>query len=113
MPRIRHCVQCPKCLTQYLIPCSPYRNGSYLIPTVEGSSEEYALYCSCGRATVATLLTWSEVKTCDVSNAAYDRGYGTPEEIVPIRNQPQDAVSLDVSRHLNNGKSMERRRNPR
>lgn len=90
MPRIRHCVQCPKCLTRYLVPFSPYCNGSYLIPTVEGSLEEYALYCSCGRGSVASLWRWNEVKACEVSKAAYDRGYGTPEEIVPISNQPQD-----------------------
>jgi len=30
--RIRHCVECPKCLTRYLVACSPYRNGSYLVP---------------------------------------------------------------------------------
>lgn len=112
MSRIRHCVECPKCLTRYLIPFSPYRNGSYLIQTVEGSSEEYALYCACRKGTVASLCRWSEVKSCEVSNAAYDRGYGTPEEIVPI-NQPQDEWSVDVSKYLNNLKSIERQRNPR
>ncbi|HZD09509.1 MAG TPA: hypothetical protein VE176_14735, partial [Candidatus Limnocylindrales bacterium] len=43
MLRIRHCVECPKCLTRYLIAFSPYSNGSYLVPTVYGSSEEYIL----------------------------------------------------------------------
>jgi hypothetical protein len=89
MSRIRHCVECPKCLTRYLIPFSPYRNGSYAIPIVEGSLEEYALYCSCRRGTVASLWRWSEMKTCEVSNAAYDRGYGTQEEIVPLGNPPK------------------------
>ena len=28
MPRIRHCAECPKCGTRYLIAGSPYRNGS-------------------------------------------------------------------------------------
>jgi len=50
--RIRHCVQCPKCFTRYLFSRSPYRNGSYLIPTVPHSSDEYALYCSCRRPAV-------------------------------------------------------------
>jgi len=28
--RIRHCIECPKCRTRYLVGYSPYRNGSYL-----------------------------------------------------------------------------------
>lgn len=32
MPRVRYCVECPKCRTRYLPSSSPYRNGSYLIP---------------------------------------------------------------------------------
>jgi hypothetical protein len=51
---------------------------------------------------VASVWKWNEVKTCAVSNAAYDRGYGTPEEIVPIRNRPQDSWSTDLARCLNN-----------
>ena len=47
--RIRHCVECPKCRICYVIGRSPYANGSCLIPTVAGSQEEYALYCSCSR----------------------------------------------------------------
>jgi hypothetical protein len=102
MPRIRHCVECPKCLTRYLIPFSPYRNGSYVIRTIDGCSDEYALYCSCKKSTAASVWRWNEVQTCAVSNAAYDRGYGTPEEIVPIRDRAQDSRSTDVSRCLNN-----------
>lgn len=93
-----------------MIAFSPYRNGSYLVPTMEGSLEEYALYCSCRRAAVASLWRGSEVKSCEVSNAAYSRGYGTPDEIVPI-NRPQDAWSFDVSKYLNN--AMEKRRDAR
>jgi len=113
MSRIRHCVECPKCLTRYLISFSPYHNGSYLIRTVEGSSDEYALYCSCRKSTAASLWRWHEVKICAVSSAAYDRGFGTPAEIVPIRNQPQDAWSLDVSGCLNRLISKQKRRNLR
>jgi hypothetical protein len=112
MLRIRHCVQCPKCQTRYLISFSPYRNGSYLIPTVQGSLEEYVLYCSCRKGTLASLCTWSDVESCQVSNAAYGRGYGTPEEIVAI-NQTRDTWSFDPSRYLNNLKSTEKQRNPR
>ena len=109
MSRIRHCVECPRCRTRYLIPFSPYSNGSYLIPTVKGSWEEYALYCSCGRAHVVSRWRWSEVKTCEVSRAAYDRGYGTPEEIVPVNDQPQEEWGFDVSRYFDSLKARERR----
>jgi hypothetical protein len=46
---IRRCVECPKCRTRYLIGFSPYANGSSLLPTAVGSSEEYTLYCACCR----------------------------------------------------------------
>jgi len=81
--------------------------------TVEGCADEYALYCSCRKSTAASVCRWNEVKTCAVSNAAYNRGYGTVEEIVPIRNRPQDAWSLDVSRYLNHLMPNEKRRSPR
>ena len=90
MTRIRHCVECPKCLTRYLIAFSPYSNGTYLVPTVYGSSEEYTLYCSCSGPPAASRWRWSEMKTCEVSKGAYDRGYGTPEEILPVTNQPRN-----------------------
>jgi hypothetical protein len=94
MQRIRHSVECPKCRTRYLISLGPYRNGSYLIPTVDGSPEEYALYCSCRKPAVASVWRWSEVQTCEVSREAYDRGYGTPEEIVQISTRPECIRSL-------------------
>jgi hypothetical protein len=84
MPRIRHCVECPKCHTRYLISLSPYRNGSYLLATMDGSPEEYTLYCSCSRTAAASVWKWNEVKACEVSKSAYDRGYGTFDEVVPI-----------------------------
>jgi len=99
--RIRHCVECPKCLTRYLVACSPYRNGSYLVPTVAGSLEEYTLYCSCGRPPVSRRWRWDEVKTYEVSKIAYDRGYGKPDEVFPVGNQSRDAWSFDVARYLN------------
>jgi hypothetical protein len=77
--RIRHCVECPKCLTRYLVGYSPYRNGSYLVSGA-GNFEVYKLYCSCGRS--AFSLRWSELKRYVVSKPAHDRGYGPPEEIV-------------------------------
>ena len=80
--RVRQSVQCPKCLTLYLIASSPYRNGSYIIPAAPYSSEVYILYCSCGKPAVSTWWRWSELKSCKVSTSAHDRGYGTPQEIV-------------------------------
>ena len=87
MSRIRHCVECPKCLTRYLIAFSPYRNGSYLVFAVYGSSEAYTLYCCCSGLPVVSHWTWKDTRAYEVSHEAYDRGYGTPEEILPVINQ--------------------------
>jgi hypothetical protein len=81
--RIRHCVECPKCRTRYLVGFAPYGNGSCLVALTIGSSEEWALYCSCCRPPVGSRWRWNELQTYNVSSQAYDRGYGTPEEIVP------------------------------
>jgi hypothetical protein len=83
--RIRHCVECPKCWTRYLLARSPYFNGSYLIPTVTGSLEEYTLCCSCATTPVRSHWRWDEMKTYRVSKAAYHRGFGTPEEVLAMR----------------------------
>ena len=82
--RIRHCVECPKCLTRYLVGFSPFRNGSHLVPLAEGFREEWTLYCSCGRPPTSSRWRWSELKMYVVSNKAYELGYGQPEEIVPV-----------------------------
>jgi hypothetical protein len=93
--RIRHCVECPKCWTRYLFARSPYFNGSYLIPTVTGSLEEYTLYCSCATMPVRSHWRWDEVKTYKVSKAAYDRGFGTPDEVFAIgRHRPSTDATL-------------------
>src|SRR5204863_7132342 len=93
--RIRRCVECPKCHVRYLPGFSPYRNGSYLSPTVVGSSEAYTLYCSCGRPTVCTRVRYSELKTYTVSKVAHYRGYGTSEEISVVSRNP---TSLALTR---------------
>lgn len=105
MLRIRQCVECPRCHTRYVISRSPYRNGAYLIPTMNGSSDEYTLYCSCSGGSVGIRWRWSEVKACEVSKAAYDRGYGTPDEVMTINPQACDNRSVDVSRYVNKWKS--------
>jgi hypothetical protein len=95
-PRIRHGVECPKCRTRYLVGFSPYRNGSCLVPLVAGSSEEYTLYCSCGRPPIPSRWSWRELKTYAVSNRAHDRGYGPSEDIVPVGNEQQQNTSQGV-----------------
>ena len=85
--RIRHCVECPECFTRYLIGFSPYRNGSYLVSFLTESSEEYKLFCSCGRPPISSRWRWSELNLYSVSNQAYDRGYGPPAEI--LLSEPQ------------------------
>lgn len=108
MPRLRHCVECPLCCTRYLIAFSPYGNGSYLVPAVNGCSDEYILYCSCRRGSAGTRWKSSEVKTCDVSREAYERGYGTTDEISLVDERRQQDEMFDVARYLDNWKSMER-----
>lgn len=107
MPRIRHCVECQHCGTRYVVSCSPYQNGSYLLPTIEGCLDEYTLYCRCKAA--ASLWNSTEFKKCEVSAAAFERGYGTAEEITVIR-PPQHELSLDVSRYLKDWNTIEKRR---
>lgn len=110
-PRLRRCVECPKCLIRYLIAFSPYRNGSYLVPTVDGSSNEYTLYCSCRRPPVLSRWRWNETKTGVVSKVAHDRGYGTAEEILLV-SQRREPWSFDITRYLNL-RSMDKERNSR
>jgi hypothetical protein len=83
--RIRHCVECPKCRTRYLIGSSPYRNGSYLVSCLTKDSEVHILYCSCDRRPISNL--WSDLKKYVVTGGAQDRGYGPPDEIVLISNE--------------------------
>jgi len=97
--RIRHCVECPKCLTQYLIGFSPYRNRSYLVPSVLGSLDRYTLYCSCRMPYAVS--RWNQVRACEVSNAAYTRGYGAPEEVAPVNHQAWNSCSFDITKYLN------------
>jgi hypothetical protein len=83
-PRIRHCVECPKCFTRYLPGFSPYRNGSYLVPVAAGGTEEWTLYCMCAKPPSLSRWSWSELRMYAVSSQAHNRGYGRPEEIVPV-----------------------------
>jgi|SRR5437868_8772967 len=97
--RIRHCAECPKCLTRYLIGFSPYRNRSYLVPMVAGSGEEYMLYCACGRPLTPSRWHWSEFKAYAVSKPAHRRGYGSPDEIMPVDNDVVKGASFDRQLH--------------
>ena len=82
MPFVRHCVECPKCLTRFLIGFSPYRNGSCVVRNAPGSRAEYVLYCSCRTPFLPSPWQADEVKSYEVLKTAHDRGYGTPGEIV-------------------------------
>jgi len=108
MPRIRHCVECSTCLTLYLVSCSPYGNGSYLLPTIRGCRDEYILYCRCKAA--ASRWKSSEFKNCDVSTAAFERGYGTTEEITVIHAWQQEWTETcpDISTNGRRWRSRER-----
>jgi len=52
------------------------------------------------------------VKTCDVSREAYERGYGTAQEILVVDERRHEDSVFDVARYLDNWKFMERRKNP-
>jgi len=94
MSRLRHCLECPSCNTRYPISLSPFKNGSYILTVVYGSCEEYILHCACGR--VGSRWTRGKVQKCQVSRAAYQRGYGSKEEIVAIGEDPRDAWLFHV-----------------
>lgn len=97
MPRIRHCVECPNCRTRYLIAFNPYSNGAHISPMADGTREEYILHCCCQSGTGASRWKWREVRACEVSKAAYDRGYGTVDEIFMIEPAPRQAWAFEVS----------------
>ena len=86
--RIRHCIECPRCRTRYLIGASPYANGAYLVlsPT---DLETHTLYCPCGKSAFASRS--AESRTYIVSSPAYDRGYGSPDEILLVGKEKNDS----------------------
>lgn len=59
--------------------------------------KDYILHCCCLRLPVISRWKDSEVKTCGVSDSAYRRGYGSPEEVVLFSNQQ----TTDLSTHFN------------
>src|SRR5579871_4476167 len=65
MSRIRHCLECPRCRLRYLISLAPYENGSYVVSAVNGSAEEYLLFCSPCR--FGGRRSMPEVMLCEVS----------------------------------------------
>ena len=81
-PRFRHCIECCKCGTRYLIPASPYANGSYVVSPAPFSSDEYTLYCACSKPPASSQWRWSELKIYQISRLAFERGYGSRDEIV-------------------------------
>jgi hypothetical protein len=95
--RLRHCVECPECSTRYLIGFSPYQNGSYLVSFVTEVSEEYKLFCSCRRPQICSRWKWNELKTYSVSNRAYARGYGGPDEIWLLRHSRDREPTLNLT----------------
>lgn len=98
--RIRHCVECPSCHTLYLASRSPYRNGSYIVPTGGAASEEFTLKCYCSGSHIAHSWKWLTPIPCEVSRTAHDRGYGSVDEVLPIARKPQMDSLPDLSRDL-------------
>ncbi len=82
--RIRHCVECPKCRTRYLLGFSPYQNGSCLVPLAQRCWDAWMLYCACGTPPISSRWSCSELRMYAVSSQAHLRGYGPPDEIVSV-----------------------------
>ena len=95
MPRIRQCVQCPKCLLRYVVSASPYCNGSYLVRLVDRSEDEYRLYCSCAKPPFCSRWRSASIPRASASQAAYLRGYGTSEEIALMEIPSREATSCN------------------
>src|ERR1700733_10558452 len=105
--RFRHCVECPQCSTRYLIGFSPYQNGSYLASFVTESAEEYQLFCSCRRPRICSRWGWNDLKTYSVSNGAYVRGYGRPDEVWLLRpntDRERGPLNLNLAKGRKKGK---------
>jgi hypothetical protein len=66
------------------------------LPTIGGCWEEYTLYCRCKAA--AILYRSSDFKTCEVSAAAFERGYGTVKEIIVIPETEQECFAGGMAR---------------
>jgi hypothetical protein len=88
-------VECPNCRTRYLLSFRQYANGAHLVCTLIGSGEEYALYCSCYGAGI---VRWKsrETKAYQVSKSAYERGYGSPEEIFSMYGDHKTSQPLNA-----------------
>jgi hypothetical protein len=95
MSRIRHCLECNRCGTRYLISRSPYGNGAWITFTANRIGEGYVLHCSCRG--IAMPRNDSEVLICEVSKVAYERGFGTEKEIVPIAKESREEWSIQDS----------------
>lgn len=81
LPRVRHCVECPKCRTRYLPGFSRYGNGSYLVPLSHGVAAEWMLYCSCSNPHIVSRWDSEQLKAYEVCTQAHLRRYGSPDEI--------------------------------
>ncbi len=65
---------------------------------VTDCSEEYRLFCFCRRPPVCSRWNGSELKRYSVSNGAYYRGYGSPQEVWLFRQyvrQEPDLLNTD------------------
>lgn len=108
MSRIRHCIECPGCRIRYVISLSPYKNGAYLTTLLNGYGEEYILYCRCGRG--PSRWSGTEVMMCEVSKAAFQRGFGMANEVLPLNRVPEE-WGLDPSQYIKDWRPGEKEKN--
>lgn len=83
-----------------MISLTPYDNGAYVIPAIEGTGEEYILYCSCSNPSAHCRWKSSEVMLCYVGRAAYERGYGTAHEVVPIEQKLRERWPIHANKYI-------------
>ena len=88
--RLHRCVECPKCHTRYIIGANPYGNGSYIVSHDTVESDLRRLFCTC-RLPDYHEFKLNEMKAYAASHSVYERGYGSPDEIVLLGDEQKQA----------------------
>ena len=78
--RICRCLTCPSCHTRYATRHATYANGAS-IAADPAAADLFKLCCACGQS---YLFKRSQLQTFVLTQSAYLRGYGSPDEIMPI-----------------------------
>jgi hypothetical protein len=88
--RLHRCVECPKCHTRYILGANPYGNGSYIVSHDTVESDLRRLFCTC-RLPDYHEFKLNEMKAYAAPHSVYERGYGSPDEIVLLGDEQKQA----------------------